>query len=372
MARRLERPAQDDIVAIQLLRWIAASLVVWVHSEHELSKVAARHHRALRFSHAVEFGVGVDIFFLISGFLIFLVSRDLFGRPGAGRDFIIRRMVRILPLYWVATASMLVAILSVPRLLNHASLRPTSAIASFLMIAWPDRRDGVFPLLASGWTLNLEFYFYALFALVLGLPARRAVPILIGVLLSTVALDQAWSGSPWWLDFYAQPIVLEFGAGMLLCLLYTRGTRLPLIGAIAGIGLAIALHLGLRAAFHPPRVIGNGIPALLLFVSSVFAAGVRVPRAAVRPIRLMGNASYALYLTSPFTINATIEVLTRRGVQGTTALTLSAYLASLAAAVVVHRVVERPLTASCRRAVGRTRVRIPFGPVAEQRGAAAT
>ncbi len=362
MARSLDRPARDDIVGIQLLRWFAASLVVWVHSEHELVKVAARHHQALRFSRLVEFGAGVDIFFVISGFLIFFVSRDLFGRREAGRDFLLRRVVRVVPLYWLATAAMLVATFVVPSLLNHGAARPIEAATSFLMVAWPDPAGGVFPLLASGWTLNLEFYFYVLFALVLRFRRRRAVPMLLGVLAATVAVDQAWPASPWWLDFYAQPIVLEFGAGILLCLLYRRGVRVRAGTAVGIAGVAVALHLGLRGLGHPPRILGNGVPAVLLFAAVVFGTGIRLPRPAAALIRRMGDASYALYLTSPFSINAAVEVLTRGGVRNTGPLLVGAYAAALAAALAVHLLVERPLASICRGAL-RHRVRVPFRPV---------
>ena len=351
MARRLDKPTRDDLVAIQGLRWFAASLVVWVHSEHELVKVAARHHRVRHFSRAIEFGTGVDIFFVISGFLIFLVSHDLFGRDGAGRDFLVRRVVRIVPLYWLATASMLVATLVVPSLLNHGVPRPIEAATSFLMIAWPDRTGEAFPLLASGWTLNLEFYFYVLFAFALAFRPSRAVPILLGVLAATVAVDQLWHGSPWWLDFYAQPIVLEFGAGIVLCLAYRRGLRVSPVTAASGIVLAVTLHLVLRALGHPPRIIGNGIPAVILFGAAVFGTGIELPRPASRLIRLMGDASYALYLTSPFAINAAVEILTRCGVRGTGALLVGSYAGALVVALGVHLAVERPLTRVCRGAL---------------------
>ena len=366
-----DKPTRDDIVGIQALRWFAASLVVWVHSEHELVKVAARRHHALRFSRLIEFGTGVDIFFLISGFLIFLVSRDLFGRQGAGRGFLVRRVVRIIPLYWLATASMLLATLAVPSLLNHGVPRPIEVAASFLMVAWPDPAGGMFPLLASGWTLNLEFYFYVLFALVLRFRASRGVPILFGVLAATVATDQLWRASPPWLDFYAQPIVLEFGAGILLCLAWRRGVRIAPATAAAMAVLAIALHLGLRALGHPPRILGNGLPAGLLFVAAVFGARVRLPRPAAGVIRLMGDASYALYLTSPFAINTAVEILTRCGVHDTTVLLIGAYAASLLAALAVHVAVERPLTRACRGALGRGRP-IVFRPGRARRDAVVT
>ncbi len=371
MARPLDAPARDDIVAIQGLRWLAASLVVWVHAEHELEKVAARAHHALRFSRAIEFGIGVDIFFCISGFLICLVSRGQFGRSGAGTDFLKRRVLRIVPLYWLATAAMLGATLAIPSLLNHSVLSPAQAALSFLMIAWPDRQHQVFPLLASGWTLNVEFYFYALFALVVRFRRTLAVGLLLLWFGSSVLVDQVWTTSPWWLNFYAQPIVLEFGCGMLFCMAYERGIRMPAVWAVPGALLAVGLHLGLRDLGHVPRVIGNGVPASLLFLCCVFSAGTAMPRRLADFIRLMGQSSYALYLTSPFAINLAVEVLIRHGVHRVGVLLVASSLFSIVVAVAVFRFVERPLTRSGRRLIDRAGVRASSSAVATE-GAIAT
>jgi peptidoglycan/LPS O-acetylase OafA/YrhL len=344
---------KEDIAAIPLLRWFAASLITIVHSQHELLKLADRHHTQLRFHNIVEFGVGVDVFFVISGFLMHYVSRGGFHRRGQSLDFLRRRFIRVVPLYWLATIGMLVAILLVPRLLNHSTVVPLNAVMTFLMVAWPDSEGRLAPLLNNGWTLNLEIYFYLVFAAVLRFREATALALLALWFAGTVLLAQLWPGAGWASDFYGQPMVLEFVLGVAFSVLYTRGLR---IGPRLGLALAVAavlLHLGVRHSFAAPRLIANGLPAALLFFAAVFCRGFRLPGRLDGFSRLMGDASYALYLTSPFVINVVSEVLDRLHVASHGVLIAASYLASVAVAVLVYRCVERPMTRFGRRLLDR-------------------
>lgn len=351
---------RDDIVAIQMLRWIAASVVVLGHSQKEMIKVAARSHHVMTFSHLVELGIGVDIFFVISGFLIFHVSRRHFAVAGYPANFLKRRFLRVVPLYWLMTLAMLLAVLLVPALLNHNVLNPTLTAMSFFLVAWPDSSGGVFPLLNSGWTLNLEFYFYLVFAVALQFRQRLAIALLAAWFTGTVILAQALSDPAWWLAFYAQPIVLEFVAGVLLSLAYATGMRLSFATSVTIAIAAVALHIGLRQWGHVTRVVENGLPAGLLFFALVFNKGLALRPSLARFIRLMGDASYALYLTSPFVINLTFEALTRSGVHKPDMLITASCVSSSAVAVLVFHFVELPITRFGRRLIYRPATRAPL------------
>ena len=344
---------RDDIVAIQMLRWLAASLIVFVHSEHEMTKIAARSHSVATFSRFVEFGVGVDIFFVISGFLIYHVCRRSFNVRGYSLNFLKRRFLRVVPLYWLATLAMFFAVLIVPSLLNHNVLNPTLTAMSFLLVAWPDSNGDLFPLLNSGWTLNLEFYFYVVFAVALRFRERAAVGLLIAWFAGTVIVAQIWPDAAWWVDFYGQPIVLEFVAGVLLSILYSKGFRLGFVTSATIAVAAILLHIALRQIGQFPRIIGNGLPAGLLFFALVFNRGLSLRPQFARGIRLMGDASYALYLTSPFVINLTFEILSRIGIRQAEALIIASCISATIVAVGVFRFVELPITRAGRRLIRR-------------------
>ena len=354
------------LVFIQILRAVAATMVVWHHARHEAGLLAARGAgAALAPGTLLPWWAGVDLFFVISGLVIVLASRSLAGAPGGRGRFLAHRIARVVPLYWLTTALYLALALAAPGLLGEAGALgrdPAFVAASFLF--WPMARpDGSLqPLYGLGWTLNYEMAFYALFALGLGFGPRGAVAWLGGVLVALVALGTLVSPPPP-LAFWADPIVLEFALGAGLGLARLAGLRLPSGAriALALLGLAgmlgAAWHLGGEGevpGFARPLLVG--LPAGLLVAAAAFGPGLGRGRIAALPaplraLAVLGDASYALYLTHPFALRAGREALLRLGLApalhpwvAMAAMTGLALLAALA----VHRLVERPLTRSLR------------------------
>src|SRR5512146_2076335 len=97
--------------SIQILRALAACLVVIGHCLHETAEIAARNGRLPLRIDLIDWGIGVDIFFVISGFIMIYTTADLFGQPGAMRTFLTRRIIRIVPLYWLMTAGLILTFL---------------------------------------------------------------------------------------------------------------------------------------------------------------------------------------------------------------------------------------------------------------------
>ena len=127
---------------------------------------------------------GVDLFFVISGFVMVYASERMFGRAGGQLQFITRRLIRIVPLYWLVTPLYLVMALAIPAFEKSYSV--ASVVASYLFIPWP-RLDGIMqPLVGQGWTLNYEMFFYAIFAAAILAPRRIAVALASGVLIVAV------------------------------------------------------------------------------------------------------------------------------------------------------------------------------------------
>lgn len=352
------------LVAVQILRAVAALMVVWHHARHEVGLLAARGAGGdLAPDTLLPWWAGVDLFFVISGFVIVHASRSLAGMPGARGRFLSHRIARVVPLYWLTTLLYLAVALVAPGLLGEAgslAREPGYVAASFLF--WPAARpDGsVQPLYGLGWTLNAEMFFYVLFALGLGAGLRGAVAWLGSALVGLVAAGTLLP-LPLPFAFWADPVVLEFALGAGLGLARVAGLRLR---GPARIGLAV-LGLGglLLAAFHlagaaevpgAMRPLLVGLPALAL-VAAASLGPERSPAAspaAVRGLSALGDASYALYLVHPFVLRGGREVLAKLGfapwLQPWGSLVVLTLL-SVAAALALHRIIERPLTRGLRR-----------------------
>ena len=166
--------------SIQILRAVAACLVVFGHALHETADISARTGRPPLNVNVIDWGIGVDIFFVISGFIMIYTTAELFGQPGAMRTFLMRRIIRIVPLYWLMTAGLILTFLLAPKLLNVPIEGWRSIVTSFFFI--PDLRGNgeVRPIMALGWSLNYEMFFYAVYAVCLLAPLRRAALYLTG------------------------------------------------------------------------------------------------------------------------------------------------------------------------------------------------
>jgi hypothetical protein len=107
---------------------------------------------------------GVDLFFVISSFIMVVSSRRLIGQPGAWRRFLVLRLVRIVPLHLLATVAKLALIVAVPAMALHS--RPTmwNAVASFLFLPSRNTMGAIRPIIDVGWTLSFEMLFYLAFA----------------------------------------------------------------------------------------------------------------------------------------------------------------------------------------------------------------
>lgn len=354
------------LIFVQILRAVAAAMVVWHHARHEAGLLAAcGAGETLSPDTVLPWWAGVDLFFVISGLVIVLASRPLVGLPGGRGHFLAHRIARVAPLYWLTTLLYLALALAVPSLLGEAGALvrdPAFVAASFLF--WPlARPDGaVQPLYGLGWTLNYEMAFYALFALGLGFTLRGAVVWLCAVLVALVTAGTLVA-LPMPLAFWADPIVLEFALGALLGLARVSGLRLPpvlrigltLLGAAGFLLAARQLQDGAEVpGFARPLLVG--LPALLLVAAAALGpsrdrAGITALPAPMRGLARLGDASYALYLTHPFALRAGREALLRLGLAPALhpwGAMLAMTGLALAVSLAVHAVVERPLTERLR------------------------
>jgi exopolysaccharide production protein ExoZ len=342
----------SKLLHVQILRALAALSVAMLHAQFDAETIAERTGRVFQSSEAFPWAAG----FVISGFIMVYASRRLFGAHGARRIFLAHRLARVVPLYWAVTTLYLAVALAAPAFLNRDYISPDYVAASYLFIP-VERPDGlVQPLYGLGWTLNYEMFFYGLFAVALGWGRILAIPSLIAGFAVLVAAGLVLA-LPQPLAFWTDPIILEFAFGMVLGLLREQGVRLWWAAALALAGAALALFivdLGRPdAPIMLPRVLAYGVPAALLVAAAALRpSGKQGTGALTRVAVAVGDASYALYLLHPFVIRAGREAVLRSGLGPSIApwgFVAFALVLATAAALLAHRVFERPMTAWMRR-----------------------
>jgi exopolysaccharide production protein ExoZ len=214
-----------------------------------------------------------------------------FGKQCAARRFMVRRLVRIVPLYWLATLLMMLLVYfgtnEVPN--------PRNVIESLFFYPFADGR----PVVRAGWTLNFEMMFYAIFALALVMRPRPAVITASTTLVTLVILG--WVLGPVGRNNVAFPLSLEFIFGMTIGIAYCEGARVAKsLGAVAIIfgflAIGFSQTLGLISdSDEPMRVLVWGVPAAFVVAGATLTQWVWRPLMN-RPAMLLGDASYALYL----------------------------------------------------------------------------
>lgn len=306
------------LTSIQYLRGIAALAVVAMHTGWTYSDIGA---------------AGVDVFFVISGFIMVHVSR----REPSPIMFLRARALRVVPLYWLLTlvGAALAGLDDIPRILASLAFWPRAG--------W-DGRD--YPVLLPGWTLNYEVFFYFVFAATLLLPARRRLPALSVGLAGLVAFGIAVHPAHIAAATYTGPLLLEFLAGAWLCRAWQQGWAPKgrwglLLAAFGALALLAQVRLGPSGDL---RCMTWGLPAVLIVAGALGAeAGGRLPN--VPGLRRLGDASYALYLTHLAVQKPLLPILHPLPLPIALPLVI---VACVAVALAVHRWVEAPLGAMLR------------------------
>jgi len=296
---------------------------------------------------------GVDLFFVISGFVMVWISRGRFQRSGEFWAFLYRRATRIFPLYWLFSLLVLAVFLVSPAWVPAMQKGQVHLLASFLLLP-----QLVLPLLGPGWTLDHEAYFYFVFALALLLPERRLSLFLLLWGLAVAVGSNLYFRQAALLDNAAikmitNPLTIEFVGGALVALAIRRGWRHGDWLCLIGGGLLLPLS---HFFFDPLDVEGLrffcfGLPAVLIVYGAVSLesrARVQFPRW----LQSVGDASFSIYLSHILVIEFVGRIwrgLGMPGLWGHVAALWVMTVAALGFGFAVYWWVEQPLLRVCHR-----------------------
>lgn len=322
------------IAAVQVLRAIAALSVFAFHLASSLVS-----DFGIAEENFFEIGAsGVDIFFVISGFIICYTTRE----NQDFRRFVIKRCARIMPLYYLLTLGVFGIALAAPQLLNATTADPLNLLKSLAFIPYMREDSLVYPLLFLGWTLNYEMFFYGLFAVAL-LTRSNRIFVVAALLVAFYGFGLAYEGNSVPLGFYTSGIILEFLWGCLVFLVYDNAPHL--LRHVRHLWpLAIALLLVQN--FYPvdlPQEFSKGLPAALLLASLLtISLG---NSATARFFARLGDASYSIYLIHPYVIQAFVKIavpLLGVSLPVIAVVSLASLAATLVASLLLWSLFERP------------------------------
>ena len=309
--------AREKLLSVQALRGIAAVLVLIFHIDAMFREGGPRSR---------EFGefwargfAGVDLFFVISGFIMVYVTRDIAPSMRAAGRFLYDRVTRIYPLWWVFAGLMMLYFISATGSPAAADKAQGDGVLPYILkslFLFPQMEE---PVLGVGWTLIHEMLFYILFAAGLLLP-RKFLPVWLGLWAAIIVVASFVMTGPLPLhaqnmtELFTSPMNMEFIFGAFVALLlgtqYFQGGNksgviylglgaalfaLAIIADIPSVTRPLGLHLG-HEEFNWMRVVIYGLPGALVVIGAVLmerAGRLKVPNFLVK----IGDWSYSLYLS---------------------------------------------------------------------------
>lgn len=290
---------------------------------------------------------GVDLFFVLSGFLM---THLCFTAP---ESFLARRIIRIVPMYWLFTLAVFGLAVLAPGWLHTTSPNVPNLIRSLLFIPYQKEPGVIAPVLFLGWTLNYEMYFYIIYGLAM-LGFKRSAPRITALFIALPpAVGMLWPPAGILASFYADPIAVEFAYGIgIYCWLDRAAPGKAGGGPMAGLWLALLAlpllewRLGLT---HRVLTLGLAAAVAVFLAVRLELGGQRVCPPAVLAV---GNASYVLYLSHPYVLQVGEKVFQAHRLTTWPARLGAGVLlgaAALSLALVLHQRIEIPVQRFLRR-----------------------
>ncbi len=343
---------KERLENIQALRGVASLMVLFAHVKGaEIDYGGA----GTILPHFLYMGVvGVDLFFLISGFVMAHVALSGERGHGPAQHFLYNRAARIYPVYWAATILLLILYAGKQYFFAEATPFP-NPIETFLLAP-----SDHYPLVPVAWTLVHEMYFYIVFAaFVFWRPI--SLPVFVGgwATLILAALALGGFGVNSWTKVVFNPLTFEFIIGALIALAIRRGvTRFAALAVVAG-ALLFAIETAFFAEKLYPAVMGQFAlraaiftPPFALVLYGAAALDRSAGKLAPAWLRRAGDASYSIYLAHipAFLVVGKLVSITVSDTRFDNFILIIAFTASaLVAGFALHHFVERPLLGVSKR-----------------------
>ena len=341
--------------SIQALRGVAVLAVVLFH----LLTVEEKYGGSKTIlSSLFQFGMfGVDLFFVISGFVMITVTRGKFQCHKEALKFIYHRVVRIYPTYWVYSILVLGVFLIKPSWVNSSQGNQVDILASFLLLP-----SQTLPLVMVGWTLIHEMYFYLVFSLILMLvPEKKILPAILLWGVTIVCLNLFLTSNTPVVKIITHPLTLEFIGGCILAIIYHRKDvkvkpRIFLVSAFLVLVASLCIfqyYQTVTGEIEPQgwwRALIFGIPAMLLvcFFTNAERNGYVIQLSLVK----VGDASYSIYLSHILTLNVVGRVwsiFSTNEIYDNIVMIPVILILTITAGFISYIVVEKPLLNISRR-----------------------
>lgn len=353
----------SKVESIQMLRAIAITLVVINHISNYFARNFGFKPYFLSWGQCGE--CGVDLFFVISGFVIMYIS-IINKREISPVSFVLHRVGRIYPLYWIVSLIYLPLFLVVPSLLNRGSdgVLAVSLWKSFLLIP-----SNLAPLIGQGWTLVYEMYFYIIFTLMLLNPKR--IILMLSGWATALGISACFLGgrhifftndvvsgyiSPY-LHLITDMQSFEFIGGCFVAVIvfskFRFSQNLGFYSLIIGIAILLINFYKLN---YYNRVFVYGIPFILIvygLVSLEKNGKLIVPNF----LKVIGDSSYSVYLVHLLVLSAVFKLLHKVApfAYKSTLLSLIISFSCLFLCLVIgkylYQYVERPILGSSRNII---------------------
>jgi exopolysaccharide production protein ExoZ len=344
-----------------VLRAVAVILVVYTHTLLELYNSAQAQFHHLRFWGAI----GVDLFFIISGFIMTTILPNYVGETDSAKDFIVKRAIRILPLYWLLSSILLFLSRHNPNVLTR-----NVVIKTYILFPIIDKGSFIFALIPQSWTLAYELYFYFIIFLALVVMKRLANRVVLIALALLIVIGFLFHGG-YLATFLTSPLLIEFILGIAIGLAYhstvkkandsgknrlLKNISVPFI--IIGAGLMCAtIFIGTRPFYMAENIAADntlaferalywGLPCGLLVFGYLFAEYFYRLKAS-KVLVAIGDASFSCYLVH-FIFLRKLEAVLPKIFNINADLYVAVYLVLiLVLSFAVYKFIERPLTRAC-------------------------
>lgn len=299
------QPTKQTLIGLDLVRAVAAALVMFVHYD----KFFLHHFGYSPFQSVSHFGgIGVDYFFLLSGFLMYYLHQRDWGNRSAAPAYAVKRFARIYPMYWVSLLMTLGLSLFI-----SSPIYPVGVDWLYnLFLVTPN--DPSSRILGVSWTLTHEIVYYMMFGLTLFLPRAIGAPLLVAwAVLIGVGSYMGVTGS-----VLLSPYSLLFLSGCLVAQLLPVAGRLALpklclvAMVLVGFGLTLFVEylyhtIGLSQFYEKALFAMGGATGLLGLILLESWHSFTWPGS--RLIKAGARSSYTLYLLHIFWGMITFKVI---------------------------------------------------------------